>query len=127
MNPVTEAAPTEGFGPLASSKSPKQARSSAERILGPAFTLREINFVRWALLIIILASSGLKVELRHIQSGHFLRGFEGDFVYFYGFGRQLNQYPASRLYDYELQAKICNELHPLTTGEYGPNPYPPFV
>ena len=61
-----------------------------------------------------------------IRSGHFLEG-EKDFVYFYSMGRMLNDYSSSRLYDFGLQKRVANEVHPLTGRDYSPNPYPPFV
>src|SRR5205085_5785210 len=36
-------------------------------------------------------------------------------------------HPASALYNYELQKKVCSEVHPLKLGIYNPIPYPPFV
>ncbi len=117
MNPVTEAIAARVEG----------TPSSLQRKFGPAFTFKEINFLRWTILILTAAGSWLRPLLLQLQSGGFLRNFKGDFIYFYSFGRILNQYPPARLYDYDLQLKILNELHPLSTLEYGPNPYPPFV
>ena len=96
------------------------------RVLGPAPTLREINVVCWGLLLALLAGLFLVVESRN-RHGQLLQGFDADFVYFYSMGRMLNEYPLDRLYDYELQKRICTEVHPLTSGAYGPIPYPPYV
>ncbi len=93
----------------------------------PHFTLKDLNLLCWALFAIILAAP-MAIELeKRIQSGRALQE-DRDFVFFYGMGRMLNEYPASQLYNYELQKKVAMEVHPLKAGrEYTPNPYPPFV
>jgi len=59
-----------------------------------------------------------------ILNGH--RPPDADFAGFYSLGRILNEYPPHELYNYDLQKRICEEVHPRK-GEYGPLPYPPFV
>jgi hypothetical protein len=39
-------------------------------------------------------------------------------------GQIFNDYPAENVYDYQLQKKVANQLHP---GDYGPNPYSPLI
>jgi hypothetical protein len=41
-------------------------------------------------------------------------------------GRLFDEYPSSQVYNYELQKKVCMEVHP-TTGGYGPIPYSPLL
>ena len=93
----------------------------------PLFTLKEINVICWALFAIILLAPIATSITGKIQRGRLLQE-ERDFVFFYGMGRMLNQYPPSKLYDFELQKKVAMEVLPLKAGqEYSPNPYPPFV
>jgi hypothetical protein len=120
MNPVTEViAPT--VAPV------ERTPSSLERTLGPAFTFREINVVRWTLLIGTALVMGLRPLYLQFLNGGFQREFRGDFFYFYSFGRLLNTYPADRLYDFKLHMKICDALQPLNAGHWGHSPYPPFL
>jgi len=120
MTPVTESG--------APKVAPQQrAPSSLERTLGPAFTFREINVVRWTLLIATALAMGLRPLYLQLLNGSFQRGFRGDFFYFYSFGRLLNDYPADRLYDFKLHMKICDALQPLNAGHWGHSPYPPFL
>jgi hypothetical protein len=50
-----------------------------------------------------------------------------DFVYYYGDGRLVNEYPPGGLYDLDLQKKIFNEIYPLERGFWSISPYPPLV
>jgi hypothetical protein len=50
-----------------------------------------------------------------------------DFVYFYGVGHIIGNYPRLSLYDLGLQLKTFNAIAPPLSGFYGPSPYPPFV
>jgi hypothetical protein len=50
-----------------------------------------------------------------------------DFVYYYGDGRLVNEYPPERLYDPDLQRKVFNEIYPLRSGFWSISPYPPLV
>src|SRR5260370_15339687 len=96
-------------------------------ILGPAPTLKEINVVCWALFaaFLVLPLYTLFAGGQHI--GQRIEALDADFVFRYSMGRILNEYPAERLYDQDLMKKVCSEVHPLKTGSYGPNPYPPFI
>jgi hypothetical protein len=100
---------------------PVSAPSRASRMLGPAMSLKELNFLCWGLFLVALA-----LPLGFVMSTQ-KEAPDADFVYFYAMGRILNEYPADRVYDYALQQKVCTEIHPLHTGKYGPIPYPPIV
>ncbi len=82
--------------------------------------LRDLSFILWGLLLVgfILPFSIV------IVNGH--RPPDADFAGFYSLGRILNAYSPADLYDYDLQKRLCEEVHPQK-GEYGPLPYPPFV
>jgi hypothetical protein len=95
-----------------------------ERILGSVPTLKDINLVCRGLLLTALVVPFCIVIQDHRNSGQTL---DKDFAVFYGMGRMLNEHPADQLYDYELQKRVLNEVHPLVKGKYGPIPYPPFV
>jgi glycosyl transferase family 87 len=88
--------------------------------LGPAPKLKELNFLFWGLLLVCFILPFSIVVIR----SH--RPPDADFAGFYSLGRILNEYPPSELYDYPLQKRICQEVHPRS-GEYGPLPYPPYV
>jgi hypothetical protein len=70
---------------------------------------------------------GLVLPIALITATHQQATPDPDFVYFYSLGRTLNEHPPEQLYNYELQKKVCAEIHPLKSGMYGPNPYPPFL
>lgn len=98
------------------------------QLLGPRPGLKEANLVAWTLLaafLIVPYCLFLGVQLK--SGAQFYRSNHPDFVYFYGVGRIVNEYPAARLYDYNLQVQVFNELSPARAGYYGPSPYPPFV
>ncbi len=98
------------------------------RMLGPAPGLKEINFLCWGLLLGLLVLPTSLLLFLNISSGRLTRQIpEVDFIYFYGMGRMFNEYPASQLYDYPLQKRICMEIYPMTSHIYGPNPYAPFL
>jgi hypothetical protein len=97
------------------------------RILGPAPTLKEINLLCWGLFAALLLVPTYSVVQHRHEQGPLLQSFDADFVYFYAMGRLLNEYPVERLYDYSLQKKISDEVHPLKTGVHAPIPYPPYV
>jgi len=51
-----------------------------------------------------------------------------DFIYLYGDGQIFNEYPASRRYDYSLQAQVFSQIVPSSKSWFfWPSPYPPFV
>ena len=88
--------------------------------LGPRPKLKELNFILWGLLFVCFVLPFSIVVFR----SH--RPPDADFAGFYSLGRILNEYPSSQLYDYQLQKRVCQEVHPRS-GEYGPLPYPPYV
>jgi hypothetical protein len=98
-----------------------------EKLLGPPPGLKEINIACWfqfvALLAVFFVLFGGQIKN---QSGLF-RDWRCDFITIYGIGHISNSYPSAQLYDYTLQKKIFNEIHPAPEGTYGPSPYPPFV
>ena len=98
-------------------------------MFGPAPSLREVRIICWSLFIILLAwptSVAVYGLIRQEQASR--RVPDVDFIYFYAMGRMFNQYPASQVYDYELQKQVCSAIRPMDAGGvYGPNPYSPFV
>ena len=98
------------------------------RILGPLLDLKGMNVVCWTMFVTFLVVPlfvSLRVQFK-TGSGS-IRKFDSDFVYFYGIGHLLNEYPAVNLYDYNLQQKIFNQIYPAHEAFYGPSPYPPYV
>jgi hypothetical protein len=98
------------------------------RILGPLLDLKGMNVVCWTMFVTFLVVPlfvSLRVQFK-TGSGS-IRKFDSDFVYFYGIGHILNEYPAVNLYDYNLQQKIFNQIYPAHEALYGPSPYPPYV
>ena len=98
------------------------------RIFGPLLDLKGMNVVCWTMFVTFLVVP-LLVSLRvQFKTGSgSIRRFDSDFVYFYGIGHLLNEYPAVNLYDYNLQQKIFNQIYPAHEAFYGPSPYPPYV
>ncbi len=110
--------------PVVQVQSPSRGPASTPR---PLFALKKLNFFCWLVFVVILAAPLATAIKDKIQSGRSLQEAR-DFIFFYSMGRMLNQYPPSRLYDFELQKQVATEVRPLKAGqEYGPNPYPPFV
>jgi hypothetical protein len=95
-----------------------------EQLLGPVPGLKEINLVCWGLFLLCLLPVVVTVVYAQFTTAGVLHA---DFVYHYGAGKLLNEYPASQLYNFDLQRKIFNGLYPLHEYSYGPSPYPPFV
>jgi hypothetical protein len=98
------------------------------RIFGPLLDLKGMNVVCWTMFVTFLVVPlfvSLRVQFK-TGSGS-IRKFDSDFVYFYGIGHLLNEYPAVNLYDYNLQQKIFNQIYPAHEAFYGPSPYPPYV
>jgi len=97
------------------------------KLLGPPPGMKEINVACWfqfiALLLIIFVALGAQIKN---QSGIF-RDWRCDFIVMYGIGHIANEYSTAHLYDYDLQKKVFNEIHPAPAGTYIPSPYPPFV
>ncbi|MFN7998321.1 MAG: glycosyltransferase family 87 protein [Bryobacteraceae bacterium] len=52
---------------------------------------------------------------------------EVDFIYLYSMGRIFNDSPPDMVYDYHLQQAVCEKVHPLKSGAYGPIPYSPLI
>jgi hypothetical protein len=94
------------------------------RLLGPVPGLKEINLVCWGFFLLCLLPVVVTVVYAQFTTAGVL---DADFIIHYGAGKLLNQYPASQLYNYDLQRKIFNGIYLLRNGTYGPSPYPPFV
>jgi len=98
------------------------------RILGPAPGLVELNLACWGLFvgfIIVPLLTPVWIHLRAGDGWSYL--MPCDFIYFYGIGRIVNEYPLSRLYEYSLLLKTTDEIFPLKGYFWGPSPYPPYV
>jgi len=97
------------------------------KLLGPPPGIKEINAACWfqfiALLLVFFVLLGPQIKN---QSGLF-RDWRCDFITIYGIGHIANEYSTAHLYNYDLQKKVFNEIHPAPEGTYGPSPYPPFV
>jgi len=97
------------------------------QFLGPPPGMKEINAACWfqfiALLLVFFVLFGAQIKN---QSGLF-RDWRCDFITIYGIGHIANEYSTTHLYNYDLQKKVFNEIHPAPEGTYGPSPYPPFV
>jgi hypothetical protein len=94
----------------------------------PAFTLKDLNFVCWAMFLAFLVlPMGVVAKNAALGRGPSLGG-DKDFVFFYSMGRMLNEHSPAQLYDVELQEKIEMEVQPLKDGRgYTPNPYHPYI
>jgi hypothetical protein len=104
------------------------ARAGLGRMLGPGLTLRELNLICWGLFFAFLVVPFCVVAIAHSRNGSPLaKNPEVDFVYLYGMGRILNQYPPDKLYNFEVERKVFAEIHPLKTGAYGPIAYAPYI
>ena len=88
--------------------------------LGLPAKLKDLHLIVWGLLFVGFILPFTIVVIASHQPP------DADFAGFYSLGRILNEYSPHDLYNYELQKKICEQVHPRK-GEYGPLPYPPFV
>lgn len=99
-----------------------------ERLLGPRPGLKEMNLVCWGLFLGFFIFPIAVILWIRIRAGmRFGNLLPIDFIYFYGVGRIVNEYPAAKLYDYAVQAKVFNEIYPLHEGVWATSPYPPLV
>jgi hypothetical protein len=100
--------------------------SLLSRIVRPLLTLKQLNVLCWVAFVAFLAVPAGSALKGRLSGENALRQIvHTNFIYSYGLGRMFNQYPASQLYDYELQKKVYTGIAP--TEVYGPNPYAPFV
>jgi hypothetical protein len=98
--------------------------------LGPRPGLKELNVFCWGLFVLgLIFPLSIVLFVRWKLGVRFSSLLPIDFIYFYGIGHILNQYPAVQLYDYGLQVKTFNDIYPLTENHqvWGRSPYPPFV
>lgn len=93
------------------------------------FSLKDASILCWALFIIFVAAPSVLLIKQNIPKENVLQQVpERNFIFFYSMGRMLNERPATKLYNFELQEKTANGVHRLDKGnQYAPNPYPPFV
>jgi hypothetical protein len=96
--------------------------------LGPAPGLNELHLACWTLVIVFfILRFCIPVWIQFKAGKLSIPLVPDDFVYFYGIGHIVNNYPAARLYDYGLQLQVFNEIYKPPIRAYGPSPYPPFV
>jgi Glycosyltransferase family 87 len=97
-------------------------------LLGPAPGLREWVVICWTVFAAFVILPLIVVVSLQMRAGSFsIRGLHADFVYVYGVGQMVRDYPADRLYDVALQQRVFDRISPAHLGSYGPSPYPPFV
>jgi hypothetical protein len=90
--------------------------------------LKEINLACWCMAgAIFLTRFCLPVWLQAKAGTISIPLQPNDFVYFYGIGHIVKDYPAASLYDYSLQQQTFNSIYSAPNYVYGPSPYPPFV
>jgi hypothetical protein len=99
------------------------------KLLGPPPGLRELNVVCWALFVLfLLVPLAIVLIAQHRAGKKFSDFLPIDFIYYYGDGRLVNEYPPGALYNYDLQMKVFNQIYPLRDGQtYSVSPYPPLV
>jgi hypothetical protein len=96
-----------------------------EKVLGPRPGLRELNVLCWGLFVVLLLIPAAIFFHARNASGKVFRDFlPVDFIYYYGDGRLVKDYPPGALYDHDMQMKVFNEIYPET---YSVSPYPPLV
>lgn len=98
-------------------------------LLGPRPGLRELNVLCWALFVtFLLLPLTVVLVAQHAAGKKFSNFLPIDFIYYYGDGRLVNEFPPEGLYDHDLQIKVFNQIYPLHGGEtYSVSPYPPLV
>jgi hypothetical protein len=98
-------------------------------LLGPPPGLKELNVLCWALFVtFFLLPLTVVLIAQHAAGKKFSNFLPVDFIYYYGDGRLVNEYPPEALYNHDLQMKVFNEIYPLHGGEsYSVSPYPPLV
>jgi hypothetical protein len=96
--------------------------------LGPMPGLNELHLACWTLVIVLfILRFCIPVWVQFKAGKGSIPLVPNDFIYFYGIGHIVKDYPAARLYDYGLQLQVFNEIYKPPTRAYGPSPYPPFV
>lgn len=117
-----------GAGTDSQEMPPNPVLKPRPRLLGPALNLKELNLICWGLFfafLVLPVCVNLAVLARRGQLEHTFAQVE--FVYFYGMGRVFNQYPAEKVYDFEVETRVFSEIHPLKDTAYGAVPYAPFI
>ena len=65
-----------------------------DRILGLPLSLKEVNVLCWSMFVAFLVvSSFVSLWVQFKTGSGSIRKFDSDFVYFYGIGNLLNEYP----------------------------------
>jgi hypothetical protein len=96
-----------------------------EKVLGPRPGLRELNVLCWGLFVLlILVPAAIFFHARNVSGKVFRDFLPVDFIYYYGDGRLVKDYPPGALYDHDTQMKVFKEIYPET---YSVSPYPPLV
>jgi hypothetical protein len=88
-----------------------------------------LNVLCWGVFVLfLLAPLTIVLIAQHRVGKKFSDFLPIDFIYYYGDGRLVNEYPPGAIYNYDLQMKVFNEIYPLKGGEtYSVSPYPPLV
>ena len=98
------------------------------RILGPMPDLKVINVACWSLVLaLFITRFCIPLWIQFKAGKGSIPLMPADFIYFYGIGHIVKDYPALRLYDWSLQTKVFNDVFSDPKFVYGPSPYPPFV
>jgi hypothetical protein len=117
--------PTHGRKQLRVGCDPGSVRKPA---LTRGVTLFRLNLVAWMLFCAFLLAPGAYILNKATANGQMQRHPpQRAFIFFYTMGRILNEYPSERLYDYELQQELANQVHVPKNLKYGPVTYPPYV
>jgi Glycosyltransferase family 87 len=97
-------------------------------ILGPMPNLKVLNVACWSLVFaLFITRFCIPVWIQFKAGKGSIPLMPADFIYFYGIGHIVKDYPALRLYDWSLQTKVFNDIFSDPKFVYGPSPYPPFV
>lgn len=95
-----------------------------ERLLGPRPGLKELNVLCWCFFAFGLV---IPISIFFFSRHKFTDLPPIDFVYYYGDGRLVNEYPPEGLYDPGLQKKVFDEIYPPHGESWSISPYPPLV
>ena len=113
---------------MTSSATPAIRSLWPNKLLGPPPGLKELNVLCWgSFLLLLLIPTSIFAYLAHRAGKQFSDLLPIDFIYYYGDGQIVNQYPPERLYDSALQQTVFNRIYPLTGGGWSISPYPPLV
>jgi Glycosyltransferase family 87 len=98
------------------------------KFFGPTPNLKEINVACWSLAAaIFLLRFCIPAWIQFKAGKGSIPLLPVDFIYLYGIGHIVKDFPSAQLYNYALQQKVFADLYYDPTLVYGPSPYPPFV